>query len=119
MKEAESVMVWVNKNIPESIKFEAAFSEYMTIDFYLTLNTVQDYGTMTMRYGVLFTLAVLEYYIVTEQYEKCCVIRDAIARLNNVYNADLPTSIHDKWCTDNMHLTPLQILERFNNKRGN
>jgi hypothetical protein len=94
-------------------------STIRSISLYVEVNQVDIYGTMTMSYGILFTLAVLEYFISTEEYERCKTIVEGISRLNSLYKCDLPHSLTDKWCMENMELSPLQILEKHYHNQTN
>lgn len=107
---------WINHNHPDCIKFYPDDAALRGIAVYLEYNKPETYVTMTLMYGILFTLAVLEYYIACENYEKCQVILDGIHRVNHIYKCDLPTSIDSTWVKENKGLSPSEILHKHFNK---
>ena len=111
MTEVFKVMCWILEFHPDSVKFVPNEYTLKSIAVYLEINTPENYCTMTMCYGVLFTLAVLQYYISEEEYLRCAVIIAAIKRMNDVYGCNLPTHIDSEWCKLNMGLSPLEMLE--------
>lgn len=105
-------MEWIKDNYPNCIKFRPNDKDLRSIAVYLAHNKPDTYISMNMMYGVMFTLAVLEYMIEIENYEKCKVIVEGIKLSNEIYKTELPTSLHSKWVSENINLSPLQILER-------
>lgn len=112
LNEAIRCISWIRTNYPDCIKFNADDASIKSIAVYLEHNRPDTYCTMIMMYGVLFTLGVLEYMIEIENYEKCKVILDGINRSNSLCNAGLPTTLHSKWVSENINLTPSQMLEK-------
>ena len=117
MREAEQAVCWVIDNYIDCVKFDVYTDTIKSIAVYLEYNKADSYSSMTMMYGVLFTLALIEYYTSIEYYEKCHQLQQGILRINDLYGANLPTSMRDKWVLENMHLTPSEILNKhYKNK---
>jgi hypothetical protein len=113
----EKLIDWVVSNYPDCVKFNIDESMYKSIRFYLLYNQSSTYGTMVMVCGILFALASLEYFIEIEDYERCAKLIGAIHELNAIVDLKLPTTLHSRWVSENIHLTPMEILDKINPKK--
>ena len=112
LREVDKVIMWVEGNHYDCIKFVVNDHTLKSIALYLECNHPDKYITMNMQYGVLFTLAVLEYYKTIEEYERCAVIVESIKLCNTMYKTDLPTSLDSKWVEENRGLKPSEVLTK-------
>ncbi len=112
MREVNVAMKWILDNRRDCVKFKPDTACMKSIATYLEYNHSDGYITMTLSYGILFTLALLDYYVSIENYEKCAVLVQAIKECNVMYKTDLPTTLDSQWARENILLTPLQILHK-------
>ncbi len=112
MTYALEVLGWVHENRPQCMKFVPFENDIRSIAVYLEVNQQDSYTTMTLMYGILFTLAVLDYCVENENYEQAAVIVASIKRTNLLYKTNLPTTLDSPWCKENMNLSPSEMLAK-------
>jgi hypothetical protein len=54
------------------------------------------YTDVTLRFGILTTLCLLEYYTEIEDFEECQKIIDSINMINSAYEINLPKNINEE-----------------------
>lgn len=108
--EAEKAHKWMVKNYPKAVKFEPYIEDMKSIDFYITYNQPDTYGTLMYLYGILYILGLIKYFASQERYEICEQMRKAIEIHNNRYGQSLPTDIDSDEANDYMNLKPSEIL---------
>lgn len=116
MNEVHAIIDWVKENHPYAIKFNPDYSVRKSIELYITIDESKGYQTIVVMYGILFVLAMLEYYKFIEDYAKCRTITDSIKECSKLYRFKFPTSMDDPFCQRIKDLSPLEILDVLTGK---
>lgn len=80
-KDTHEAIEFIKKEHPENIRFVITENDFNSIALYIKTGS---FDTMILRYGYLFTLSLLEYFVQIEFYEKCKEIVDCINRINGL-----------------------------------
>ncbi len=117
MEETEEILMWIDKNWKGAVKFEVDDNVFDQLSELIDYKTA-DYGRLLFLFGILMTLAILEYYIANQEFERCKLISDTINDINETLHWNLPTSIHDPLCTKMLSMTPFEIYEFTTDENG-
>lgn len=112
-EEVIQMIEWIQINHPDCIKFVLDPVTITSIQFYMSLDEVRHYETLLLYYGCMFLVAIIEYCIEVEDYERCAKLVTAIKQTSKLTKSNLPTSINSKWVRDYINLTPLQMLNKI------
>lgn len=115
LHEALDIIEWVEENYPENLKFTPDKETLEKIGLYLHLNTMESYNMFILLFGILFYLAVLEYFVQEEDYLRCATMIKTIDEVNSTYGWNFPHSVEDELAKTWARLSPLQLLEKLSN----
>lgn len=112
---ALNVIEYVEENYPDHLKFTVDRETLRQIGLYLHLNNKNAYHTFILLFGILFFLAILEYFCENEEYEVCKIMVETIQEVNQQYGWEFPTTVEDRLIKQWRNLSPLELLEQLNN----
>jgi hypothetical protein len=90
LSEVLDILDYVGYKHPECIRFNP--DDYVVKNLQLLIG-FDKFSTMLYTYGYLFVLAMKEYYLSIEAYEKCAEINKAIDEHNSLVNDLIPYSL--------------------------
>lgn len=111
---AQIVCQWVKDVYPELVKHADTFNDRCTISIYLQENTKALYTNMLFMYGVLYYLAVIQYFAENEEYERCELMLSVIKEENLKFTKEhLPLSLEDESIKKWKDLSPKEIIVKY------
>lgn len=90
------IVRWVEDVYPRNLRFNADRETLKTIGTYLHFNNEKSYRAFILMFGILFFLAVIQYFVQQEEYERCTVMLKAIDKVNKEEGWNLPRCIEDE-----------------------